>query len=94
VDLDIGGPEPWGQEECWSQSIASIAWIVCFLMLHTTIFNNKRASGGITISDLKLYYRAIVIKSTWYWYRDRKADQWIRTEDPEMNPPTYKSLDL
>ena len=27
-----------------------------------TIFNNERTSCGITITDLKMYYRAIVIK--------------------------------
>ena len=32
-----------------------------------SLLKDKRTSGGITMSDLK-HYRAIVIKTAWYWY--------------------------
>jgi hypothetical protein len=35
-----------------------------------TLLKDKRTSGGITMLDLKLYYRAIVINTAWYWYSD------------------------
>ena len=54
-----------------------------------TILNNKRTSGGISILDLKQYYRAVVLKTVRFRYSDREVDQWNRIEDPELNPHTY-----
>ena len=35
-----------------------------------TIPNNKRMAQEITIPDLKIYHRAIVIKMSCFWYRE------------------------
>ena len=72
------------------QMILIFSWTHKRPQIAKTILRKKYKIGGIMCPNFKLYYKAVVFKTTWSWHKTET--QINRTKSPERNSHVYWQL--
>ena len=75
------------------QKISQFIWKNKRPQVAKAVLRKKNGAGRINLPDFRLYNKATVIKTVWYWHKKQKCkpmeQPMEQSESPEINPCTY-----